>query len=276
MRLASEKGNRVIALPASDPEADLYGIKWVSSFPRNVVLGKDRASAVIVMNSLTDGTPVAVLNGTTISAMRTAASAVLMALCCHGTSEVERVSLVGCGPLNYEVLRFLTHSFPCLSRVVLTDSDKERARAFAHRAAAEWCHLSFTIADSANLETRTSILCFATSALTPHVESVGDVQTILHLSLRDLSTSVIATGFNVTDDRSQAETEGTSLCLARREFGESSIDATIGEVLSGMKSVGRGKPVIFSPFGLGILDLVVAELVLDLAQGLGLGTEVEF
>ena len=54
------------ALPA-------VGMKWVASFPSNRGRGLPRASALIVLNSSETGLPLAIMDGTLISAMRTGA-----------------------------------------------------------------------------------------------------------------------------------------------------------------------------------------------------------
>jgi ornithine cyclodeaminase len=58
-----------------------------------------------------------------------------------------------------------------------------------------------------------------------------------------------------------------------REF----ISGTLAEVQAGNKIVKRDKNgvVVFSPFGLGVLDIAVAKLVASLAADLGVGTVLE-
>ena len=78
----------------------------------------------------------------------------------------------------------------------------------------------------------------------------------------------------MVDDPDHVCRAATSLDLAQRLTGDRSfIRATIGDVLSGTAPL-RYSPdriTVFSPFGLGVLDIAVGRYVLDRARELGVG-----
>src|SRR4051794_34009785 len=78
LRPPQPTGSRIISLPAylGGPEP-VMGLKWIASFPANVDRGLQRASALCVLNDPGTGYPLAVLEGSQISAARTAAGAAL-------------------------------------------------------------------------------------------------------------------------------------------------------------------------------------------------------
>ena len=66
--------NRIIAMPAFvGGEVDMAGIKWIASFPANIDSGLSRAHSVTILNEADTGRPLAIINTTLISAIRTAA-----------------------------------------------------------------------------------------------------------------------------------------------------------------------------------------------------------
>jgi N-[(2S)-2-amino-2-carboxyethyl]-L-glutamate dehydrogenase len=284
VRFPGDTHNRVIALPAFvGGTRPAVGVKWVASFPGNVNQGRERASAAIVLSSVLDGRPLALVEGAVISARRTAASAALAAaeLTAGAPDEVgEGVSLIGCGVINFEVLRFLRTVLPRLSRVALFDTDQQRAQAFAARVARQWTDLKVELCAGAEEALGCHrVVALATTAIHPHLSTAacrpGTV--VLHVSLRDLTPESIAAARNVVDDADHVCRAATSLELAERLVGDRRfITAEIGEVLSGRVAV-RYDPyavTVFSPFGLGALDTALAAYVLDAATGLGLGVQV--
>lgn len=121
LRFPSRPRDRIVALPAFLGGAfDLAGIKWISSFPDNLDRGLDRASAAMVFNCTETGRPVAVIEGSVVSAKRTAASAALAARTL-GTDPLTQVAMVGCGLINLEVARFLRALYGTLPAIKVLD-----------------------------------------------------------------------------------------------------------------------------------------------------------
>ena len=274
--------NRIIALPAYlGGEFETAGIKWISSFTGNLSLGLDRASAVVILNSMSTGRPETILEGSVISAKRTAASAALAAVTLHHDKEETRVGLIGCGSINFEIVRFLKTAFPSLAELVLYDLDRQRSQQFADKCKAEFGFTSTRLASDVNdLLENCSLVSLATTASQPHLASLPETtspRTILHISLRDLSPEIILNADNVVDDADHVCRARTSLDLAAQLAGNRDfIRCSLADVL-----IGRANPrddvhntTIFSPFGLGILDLAVSKLVRDLAHASDSGTVV--
>ncbi|GAA3892955.1 2,3-diaminopropionate biosynthesis protein SbnB [Streptomyces lacrimifluminis] len=274
--------DRIIGLPAyRGGERPAAGMKWISSFPGNVAVGTDRASAAVLLNSLEGGRPVALVEGAVISARRTAASAALAAAELTAERPPASVLLIGCGVINLEILRFLTAALPGLREAALYDTDPARAEAFATRCAETVPGVkAYPVSDLPAALGAHRLVSLATTAGTPHMDlsTCGPDTTVLHVSLRDLTAEAILGAVNVVDDADHVCRERTSLDLAQRAAGNRDfIAAPIGALLRGTATLRRepGRPVVYSPFGLGVLDVALAEFVREEAERLGLGVRVD-
>ena len=279
LRFPNNERNRIIALPAYlGGQTNACGVKWVSSFPLNIEQGLDRASAVIVLNSVQTGRPEALLEGSIISAKRTAASAAVAAQYLHRERQTNKAGFAGCGLINFEIVRFLVAVFPNLKELFIYDLDPARASRFK-----EMCERTFAeinVERAANIDSlfrSCSLVSFATTANVPHVTDAAELSpdhTILHISLRDLSPELILACDNIVDDVDHVLRAQTSVHLAeqltgRRDF----IRCTLGEIISGAAPARTGNlAAVFSPFGLGILDVALAQTVRDIGLRQGKGT----
>ena len=278
LRFPGQPQNRIVALPAYlGGECRIAGIKWVSSFLENLPLGFDRASAVLILNSPQTGRPEAVLEGSVISAKRTAASATLAAQCLLSGNKVVRVGMIGCGLINFEIARFLLAVLPEVETLVIFDKDEARAKQFENKCQRAFDRVGVEIATDVGAVLRNSrLISIATTALAPYVSELRECppgSAILHISLRDLTPDVILSCDNVVDDIDHVCRAQTSLHLAEQLVGHRDfIRCTLADILSGRASARNGSEStsVFSPFGLGVLDLAVGKLVRDLALQQGL------
>lgn len=282
LRFPEDARNRIIALPAYlNHGSPVAGVKWVSSFPGNLDTGLDRASAVMIMNSAATGRPEAVLEGSLISAKRTAASAALAAQCLSGAEPVTRVGMIGCGLINFEIARFLLAVSPKLSALTAFDIDANRARQFKEKCERQWEGVEVEVAEELPAALACPVVSFATTAGTPYVTDLSACPpgvVLLHISLRDLSPEVILSSDNVVDDIDHVCRAQTSVHLAEQLAGNRNfIRCTLADVFRGTFPARRDdeSAVIFSPFGLGILDIAVGRLTCELAARDGAGMVID-
>jgi ornithine cyclodeaminase/alanine dehydrogenase-like protein (mu-crystallin family) len=90
------------------------------------------------------------------------------------------------------------------------------------------------------------------------------------VSLRDLAPEILLASTNVVDDVDHCPRADTSPHLVEQRTGDRSfVQGTLADVLDGRVAVPPDRPVVFSPFGLGVLDLAVGRYVYDQVAGTG-------
>jgi 2,3-diaminopropionate biosynthesis protein SbnB len=284
LRFPDRPASRIIALPASiGGDVDVDGIKWISSFPQNVPAGLPRASAVLVLNDHDTGYPFACLESSVISAARTAASAALAAdqLSRHRDRPV-RVGFVGTGLIARYIHTYLVEALGWeFDQVGVFDLAAEHAAGFASYVDSAGGGAARVHDSSETLIRDSDLVVFATVAGSPHVHEPSWFDhnpLVLHVSLRDLAPEVILAAVNVVDDVEHCLKADTSPHLAEQATGNRDfLDGTLHDVMSGAIAVPADRPVIFSPFGLGVLDLAVGKYVYDTVAAAGnLGVVPDF
>ena len=281
LRFPDESSNRIIALPAYLGDGfEVAGLKWVSSFPRNLELGLDRASAVLILSSPETGRPEAILEGSIISARRTAASAALAAQHLQGAERATRMAVVGCGLINFETVRFVRAACPEVRSLVVFDLDSARAESFRDTCKSAFSELEVETAGRIEEALGSApLISLATTATTPHISDLSPCapgSTILHISLRDLTPEVILANDNIVDDVDHVARAQTSIHLAEQQVGNRDfVRGTLADVLGGTSPRSDERRIaIFSPFGLGVLDLAVGNLVYERSKAQQLGTVI--
>ena len=101
---------------------------------------------------------------------------------------------------------------------------------------------------------------------------------VLHVSLRDLSPEILLASTNVVDDVEHCLKADTSPHLVEQLTGSRDFLAgTLADVMEGRVSIPADRTVVFSPFGLGVLDIAVGKFVYDqVAQAAELTVVPEF
>lgn len=264
LRFPAQPANRIIALPASlEGEQPVTGIKWISSFPGNIDSGLQRASAVLLLNDPHTGYAYACLEASRISATRTAASAVLGALWInHQQRSLRHLALVGAGFIARTILDLLVADGWHFERLRVHDSHADSAQALIEHARQK--HGLHIDAVELRASLNADLLVFATTAPSPYVLEplLAPGQIVLNISLRDLGPALIAQANNLFDDVEHCLKAGTSPQLAVQEYQHRTfITGTLAQLMLGEITLDPARPTIFSPFGLGVLDLAVGQRV---------------
>ena len=280
LRFPDNPANRIIGLPAYlGGNIKAGGMKWISSFPDNINHGMERASAVLILNNMENGHVEAILESSVISAKRTAASAALAAKLIHQNNNETTIGFVGCGRINREIAGFIKKVYKDINTFVVYDSIHQHALNFIDAIKEE--NINIRIASSIDEVLQLApLVSFATTAGTPYISDISSCDsksTILNISLRDFSPEVVLQCDNIVDDLDHVCRERTSIHLTEQLRGNRDfVRCPIADIITNPDLARTGdKPVMFSPFGLGVLDLILGSYAKKIALEKNMGVTVK-
>ncbi len=260
---------------------DVVGLKDIASFPRNHRHGLPRASALLTLHDTETGLPLAVMDGTLISAMRTgAASGVGVKHLAR--ADVTRVGLIGAGVQCRTQLMAVKVVRPGIREGQVYDIRRERAQAFAEEMGPE-LGIRLAVADSPeDVVRQAEVLITATTTTQPIVQDgwLAPGSFYAHVSGYEAEYDVLRHADKVVvDDWNTVKHRMYStvaLMWRNGEFADEDLYAELGEIVVGRKP-GRESDreiIVFSPIGMGLHDLAVAARILEDARRQHLGQPV--
>jgi ornithine cyclodeaminase len=283
--LGERERGRINAMPAYvGGDFEMCGIKWIAGFPKNPVkYGIPRAHALTIVNDAETGVPLAIMDGTYISAMRTGAvTGVGAKYLARSDSEV--VGIIGCGVQARTQIMGVKAAIPSVKKLKGFDIRSETAEEFL-KWAKETLGLECEVSKSAQQAVEGSdIVITVTVADEPIVKDAWLKEGSLFAHIGSYQEEEEAVVYNadkvVVDIWEEVLHRGTPLLAKLFTAGkikESRIHANIGDIIRGKKS-GRENPkerIFFSPLGLGSEDIGVATLVYREAKKKGMGTTLK-
>jgi 2,3-diaminopropionate biosynthesis protein SbnB len=275
LRPPAQPNARIIALPAHiGGGAPISGLKWIASYPDNIQRNVPRASAVLLLNNAETGYPFACLESSVISAARTAASAALAArILTRKNGEARKIAIIGAGLIARYIADFLIGSNWPVSEVAIYDLvPTYSSQLAAHFAASGWSD-AITASTVESAVRGAQMVIFATTAGSPYLSNpllFSQTDLVLHVSLRDLAPEIILSADNILDDVDHCLTAETSPHLAEKLVGNRHfVNGTLADAMMGHINRNDQRPTIFSPFGLGVLDVALGRFVYEKARSLG-------
>ena len=241
-------------MPAVMPQS--MGAKLVCFYPKNAAAGLPTHLATIVLFASDTGRPLAFLDGSRITEMRTAA--VSAAVTRHLAPKDARVlALLGSGVQAHAHLEALRHVCR-FDEVRVWSRSAEHAQQFAsrHGARAMGAEAAVRGADVIVAATSSQEAVLRGAWLKPgaHVNAVGACLP----SWRELDDEAMRGSVLIVDSRAAAERESGDVILSRAQ-----IFAEAGELFAGTRTVAREATTVFKSLGLAVEDIAAARLVYD-------------
>jgi ornithine cyclodeaminase len=178
------------------------------------------------------------------------------------------VGFIGTGLIARYVHTFLSGTSWSFDEIGVHDLSADSATGFSGYLERSDEGGRITVHDDPEQLIRSSdMVVFATVAGRPHVNDASWFEhnpLVLHVSLRDLAPEIVLASTNIVDDVEHCLKADTSPHLAEQLTGNRDfVHGTLADVMAGRVTVPADRPVVFSPFGLGVLDLAVGKYVYD-------------
>jgi len=254
---------------------DSAGIKWVNVHTQNRKrFGLPTVMAVYVLNDPANAFPLAIMDGTLLTALRTgAAGAVASKYLAQRNPKT--ISFIGCGVQAHTLHGTHQVVFDGFESLAY-DRNEATASAFADGVGAR----VVTLEEAAGAD----IVCTATPARTPFVQAKW-IQRGAHINAmgadapgkQELATELLQSSAVYIDELHQATGSGEiNVPLTAGDIEASQLAGTLGEVIAGLlPKPDVSTTTVFDSTGLAIQDVSLARAIYDAAQGEPIGHEVD-
>ena len=129
------------AMPAYVPALGAAAMKWVSGYPQNPARGLPYITGMVILNDPETGIPLAVMDASWITAMRTAAaSAVAAKFLARSSPRV--LTIIGCGVQGRSHTEAMTTAFPSIARMKAYDVSADNLRAYTAEMSEQYPYLN--------------------------------------------------------------------------------------------------------------------------------------
>jgi 2,3-diaminopropionate biosynthesis protein SbnB len=274
---------RINAMPAFlGGKVAKAGIKWIGSSPLNPQRHNlPRASGLLILNDPETKLPVAIMDSTVISAMRTgAAGGIGVKYLARKDSRV--MGIIGAGVQARTQAMAAKVVFPRLERILVYDILPQRAEVWCQEMGKQ-LNIACQPATSPEGAVReSSFFVTVTTAHEPIVKAtwIEAGHTFIHMAGYEDEVEVVKKADKiVVDSWTEIHHRGIQTLVLAYEQGmitEKDIDAEIGEIILGQKK-GREADkefIYYNTVGMGIEDIAFGAWILEEAKQKGIGTRL--
>jgi len=282
----SEHEGVTLFMPAHVPSAEGLGVKIVSVFPRNPQQGKPTIHAVVLLTSTETGEPLALLDGTFITALRTGAvSGAATDLLARPDSHV--LTVIGAGVQGLTQAWAVATVRP-IERVNVFDVNADAAASFADRLRAYDPALADKVVpvdDVHRAVAESDVICTATTARQP-VFADADVRLGTHINaigaftpeMQEIPPETVARSYLVVDavDAAMAEAGDLLKAIDAGLISRDAVRVELGHVVDGSaeRRTSPEQVTFFKSVGNAVQDVIVARYAVTAAERSGRGQTI--
>ncbi|MBE0534792.1 MAG: ornithine cyclodeaminase [Phycisphaerae bacterium] len=279
-----EHAGTALFMPCFAERFGRIGLKIVNLFDNNAVKGVPRIQGLVCLFDGQTGSPIALLNGTYLTALRTgAASGAATDLLAR--TDAATVAIFGAGVQGRTQLEGVCAVRP-VQKALVFDPVANAAAAFAAEMSRALCIEVAAVTSPREAVFKADVVCTATVSTTPvfddahlragtHINAVGSYKP----DVQEIPTETVRRAHLIVDHRTSALGETGDLIIPLRQglIKESDIYAELGQIAAG-KSPGRASEngiTLFKSVGLAIQDLAAAARAFENAVEKRLGQLVD-
>jgi ornithine cyclodeaminase/alanine dehydrogenase-like protein (mu-crystallin family) len=280
----AERGGVSLFMPAAVPALGGLGLKVVSVYPTNAARGLPTILAIVALLDAETGQPLAILDGTFLTALRTGAvsgkATELLA-----RPDARTLLCIGAGAQAFTQVWAACTARPGIERILITSRTRARAEGLVARLRDELPELGAraSVVDDLHAATaQADVICAATSATMPvfddadlrpgtHINAVG---AYTH-AMQEVPAATVVRARVVVDAVEAALAEAGDLVrpLEAGLVDRAHLETELGQVVAGTRP-GRTSPdqiTLFKSVGNAVQDIAVARFAVERAEATGRG-----
>ncbi len=272
-------------MPAFVPSQQGLGLKIVSVFPNNRASGKPTIHALVALVSATTGEPLAVMDGTFLTALRTGAvSGAATDLLARPNSSV--LTCIGAGTQGVTQAWAVATVRP-IERIYVADINADSVHSFAQRLTAlapEHGHKVVAVTDLRQAVSESDIICTATTsrsavfdddALKPgaHINAIGAFTP----EMQEIPVATVKRATIVVDavDAVLAEAGDLIIPIDRGELNRDRVSLELGHLVSGANGRTTDTEItLFKSVGNAVQDIIVGHEAFAMAEAQRRGQQI--
>ena len=270
------------AMPSYVRKFKLCTLKWVNAHPQNARFNLPAVMAVLIVSDPVTGFPLAIMDGTLVTSLRTGAGgAVAAKYLARKNSSV--VGLVGCGVQARSQLEALRRIFK-IQKVNVWGLEKALVKRFIRKMKRK--NEAMTAAQNIRECIRDADIVVTTTPSRKPIVQPAWVKEGTHINAigadapgkEELDPGILKKAKVVVDDIAQASHSGEiNVPFHKGILRPKDIYATLGEIVAGKKKgrTGAKEITVFDSTGLAIQDVAVASLIYRQALKKKIGRYVE-